>query len=238
MPVGMAWTGLIAITVVQFHRRRVRGTVVSLAATILFTLLGNSDVAGSMIAWLERDYADVRPFALPPFDAVFVMGGGITHARDGTPYLTASGDRVVLGARLYHAGRTPLLVTSGESIPGTADAIDAAAATERVWRELDIPSHAILRIPDVYNSREEIAAYARLTAERGFRRVGLVTSGYHLRRAMRLAGRAGFAAVPLPADRRAVDRSWGGIRSVVPTGWAFAEMHTAAWELVGAATGR
>src|SRR5690606_35385752 len=101
------------------------------------------------------------------FDAVIVLGGGTGSTPRGEAQLGDAGDRVLLGARLYRRGRTPLLVTSGSAIPGVSTH-DSVAATTRIWRELGVPAEAIVEVEGARTTSEEARLHTALVRERGW----------------------------------------------------------------------
>lgn len=241
MPAGLLWLFLGGSFALQVHRRSRLGAGLALVGFVGFTIAGNGYLGAAWLARLEAPYAATDPLALASedgaFDAVFVLGGGTRGAADARPQLSGAGDRVLLGGRLYHAGATPILVASGHTVPGAARQESAAAHTATLWQQIGVPPEAIVTLETPYNTRTEIAAYAELAEERGWERVGLVTSAWHLPRTMALAESAGLDVVPLPADFRGVP-VWDGLNSLVPHAVGFLWMHRAAWETLGAATGR
>ncbi len=79
--------------------------------------------------------------------------------------------------------------------------------------------------------------YADYTREHALTRVGLISSAWHLRRALRLAARHDFDPVPLPADFRG-RVEWFGAYSLIPSGGGAYDIHQACSEFLGAVTGR
>jgi len=238
MPLGLVWTALLGIVLALMLKRRTREAAVALAITAGVTLAGNRPLADLLLGWVEGEYTETLPLETEPFDAVIVLGGGT----DDRPYgdevqLGASGDRVILGARLYHQRSTPILVTSGSPIAGLSDH-DAAAATRRIWLGLGVPGSAIVVIDGARTTGEEARLHAAWIRERGLTRVGLVTSASHMRRALGLFAAEGARVVPIAADVRAESVEWRGFYSLVPEGRAAGDLHTACWELVGRLAGR
>ena len=92
-----------------------------------------------------------------------------------------AGERASRSAELYRAGWAPLVVASGRRLRSYAN------VAELIGRDLEtggVPATAILRFPHrAGNTREEAQALGELVADRGWRRVLLVTSNYHTRRA-------------------------------------------------------
>ncbi len=236
MPTGLLWLAQLAAIVVLWRRRRRRAALAVAGFCLLYTVAGANFTGSALLAWLERDYQE--PAAAGPYDAVFVLGGGTSVTPWGEPALGPSGDRVLRAARTYLRGDTKVLVAAGKSIPGLdqAYARDLSAETRAIWIEMGIPPDAIIRIQGPTATREEIVAFAKLARERGWTRVGLVTSAWHLRRAMGLAERHGLPAVPIAAHLSG--RPVVTPTALIPSGNGFYRVRRASWELLGAALGR
>ena len=230
VPAGALWAATFALTWWLFLHERRRQATVTLVAWCAFTLAGNVWLGQAMIAWLEDGYEPAPPDAR--FDAVMVLGGGSDITPWGTPQLGNAGDRLRVGAQLFTSGRTPLLVSSGSSIPELTqrDVRDLAAETAALWEQMGIPRIAIVQLPGPINTSEEIAELGVLVRDRGWRRVGLVSSGSHLRRAMRLAEASGLPATPIPADVRGQLQP-ASLVGLVPAGGGFHSVQVACKEL-------
>jgi uncharacterized SAM-binding protein YcdF (DUF218 family) len=236
LPLGLFWLGLLVrvlwLAICDDRRRGWRAG----ALFVVVTLLGNEPLGRFLCARLEAPFV-ADPFDQAPFDAVIVLGGGAQIAPHDGYELGSSGDRIFLGARLWVARQTPLLVTTGTSISGFVESLDSTVATRRLWRDLGIPDDAIVAVEGTRTTSEEAAACATLVRERGWRRLGLVTSAWHMRRAEGLFRDAGVDVVPLAADHLGTP-SWDGLYSVVPVGFGAWLQQKAAWEWIGAAVGR
>ncbi len=237
MPAGLAWLGLLAFAC-GLWRRRLRGPAVAAAALwLLATAAGNAWVGSALIDGLQRPYARIDPLAQGRFDAVAVLGGGVEVRNDGRPDLTAAGERAVLGVLLWRAGRTPRLVASGPYEPIAGGGVTSnAAATAVLWEQLGVPPASIVLLQGPRTTTDEVAALAQLVAERGWRRVGLVTSAWHMRRAIRLCARRGLEVTPLPAEALRVPGPQ--LRWLVPQEVGFWRVQHACWEVLGSLAGR
>lgn len=236
MPLGLLWCALFALALALAARMHRRQAALVAAIWIALTIAGNSALAALLMRTVEGEYATMRLHD-GPFDAVIVLGGGTGGRAHREVQLGASGDRVMLGARLYREGATPVLVASGSPIRGFMDH-DSGRAAERIWRDLDIPAEAIVRVDGAQTTSDEARLHSALIRERGWRRVGLVTSASHMTRARGLFEREGVRVIPLPADVRSEDGAWSGLVSAIPNAPAAAQIHAACWELVGRAAGR
>jgi uncharacterized SAM-binding protein YcdF (DUF218 family) len=232
MPATSVWLAIIGIAIaaaIRGQRARALGWVV---VALSLSLVGGRGTAILAMRALEREMTiDWRDE--PPFDAVVVLGGGSwAGVVAGQPELDFSGDRIMLGARLYHRGQARLLVTTGSSATRTRD---CSRETEQIWNDLGIPSDDILRVPEPVNTQQEIAAVARLRDENGWRRIGLVTSAWHMPRALEFCRREGLDVMPLPADHHAFGDHVSTMAAtyLLPRGKGFADLELASWEFVG-----
>lgn len=239
LPPGLVWLAAIVFSAWQIARRDRRRTAQGIAAIVVVTVLGNEPLGAWLMQRLEAPFQQ-DPFAEAPFDAVVVLGGGASSAPHEHYELSPSGDRLLLGARLWHAKQTPLLVATGTKIEGFQMQFDNLHATRTIWRELGVVDSAVVIVDDTRTTAEEAAAVARLVRERRWTRVGLVTSAWHMRRALRLMARQDLGdavVVPLAADHRGTP-TWEGLYSLVPVGQGAWLQQKALWELLGAAVGR
>ena len=237
MPLGLLWLGLLAATAWALSQRSWgRGTLL-LGAWLLLSAAGNGSLGNYLMARLERDHPPPDLGLAGPFEAVFVCGGGTSIRPDGQPQLGSSGDRLLVAATLWKAGRTPLLVSSGSSIPGLGPARDLTAETRAIWRIWGIPEAAVLTLPAPLNTSQEIAAYRALATANGWRRTAVVSSAWHLPRIANLCSAADFHPALIGADYQADAASWSWT-SVVPSVGGMIGVHVALWELVGRAVGR
>jgi uncharacterized SAM-binding protein YcdF (DUF218 family) len=233
MPVGLVWL-LLALGVL-LSRGLIRGG--AMTAFVLYTLAGNAWLGGFLVASLERSFVVADPFAEAPFERVVVLGGG-TDRSLYRPQAGAAGDRVVLGAQLWHAGLTPELITTGRIVEGLTDPRDLSADTQAIWARLGVPVQSIRRLPEPVNTKQEIAALAELSAAEGWQRWGLISSAWHLPRIRALCKAQGLEPVYLSANVQGQVPALDSPLYVVPSVQGFASVHLACWELLGRAVGR
>lgn len=236
MPTGLLWLGLLVATALSWRSRRARVALAVLAVAL--TLLGNEWLGAWLLGTLEAPYVGIDPLAAAsPYDVVFVLGGGTSITATGRPELGSHGDRVRLAAALYHAGLARQLVVSGSGIRGYSGSRDYGAETRRILEQLAIPADAVSVLTGPRNTSEEIRAYAELLESRGPTRAGLVTSAWHLPRAMALSRRQDLRVDPLPADHRGGVPGPSPVR-LVPTARGLFDTTRATWEYLGRLAGR
>jgi uncharacterized SAM-binding protein YcdF (DUF218 family) len=230
LPAGLFWLALLGWSG-WFAATGNRGAALTaLGFALAYAVIGNTWLANRLLQSLECDYIEIDPMDLGPFDAVFVLGGTTSSAPNGQPQLTKSGDRVMLAARMFHRGRTDHLVCSGQRMAGRSE-VDRAPADEvaAIWAELGIPQDRIFRLTG-YHTSDEMRHIRQFVEARGWRRLGLLTSAWHMRRAMSHAEHAGLNLVPIPANFEGVPRGWA-TWSIVPDADAFGRLHFAIREV-------
>jgi uncharacterized SAM-binding protein YcdF (DUF218 family) len=238
LPAGLVWGALIAAAFAAFVRRNDRLAAGAATLAVLHWGAGAPVVGQWLVNQVERPYAAIDPMSLPPLDAAVVLGGG-TRDVDGRPRLDLAGDRVLLGAQLHRAGKVRRLITTGSSIPELGELRDLTKETTELWLSLGVPEADIIRLSRPKNTKQEIAAVKALVdTSTTIETVGLVTSAWHLKRALALADRAGLDAVPMPADVWSEPDVGRDLQDFIPDGTGFYEVHRAGWELLGRAVGR
>ena len=137
--------------------------------------------------------------------ALIVLGGAI---RKGRPALTLS-RRLDTAARLWHDCPQRTIVVTGGPIPSGTDT--EADAMARYLREQRVPASSILRERAARNTRENIEFACALLNERGHTsQICVVSSDYHLWRALREARRVGQQLTPVaaPTPAASVPQQW------------------------------
>jgi uncharacterized SAM-binding protein YcdF (DUF218 family) len=180
------------------------------AATLALTIWPLGDL---LLAPLEGRYP-VAP-ALDRVDGIIVLGGAErtgAYRRWGTPQFDDAGERVMAAVTL--AARFPraqLIFTGGQGawIKGK-DGLGPSRMTRLAWTELGVASERIVLETASRNTAEN----ARLTLERiapaPGQRFVLVTSAFHMPRAMQSFARAGWTNVTAwPVDFRSGDLADG-----------------------------
>jgi uncharacterized SAM-binding protein YcdF (DUF218 family) len=239
MPAGLVWM-LLAACAVQAWRRANRAFAGVLGALFLLdTMAGNVYLGSALLALLERGLPRIDVQHVEGFDAVCILGGGTMEDADGNGELADGGDRLAVAAELVHAGKTALVSASGTRIGAiTSGDSNLADETATLLGGLGVAPAQIIRLASgPVNTAQEVAAYKELIAERGWKRVGLVSSAWHLPRALRLCARIGLVMVPIPADHRNRPPP-PSCFFLVPQEEGFAKVHHACWELLGCWLGR
>ena len=233
LPPGLVWLALMALAGWPGLVRRAR----ALAALVLivYTLAGNAWLGAFLLGRLEAPYAGMsRPSGR--FDAICALGGGSSARPDGRAQLGPAGDRLLVPARLYLSGLAGELVASGRNVTDISGSRSLADDTAEIWRDLGIPQNAITRLSEPRTTQEEIREYRKLITSRQWRRVGVCSSAWHLRRVERICRSQGVDMIPVPADFLSGPLPRSPLYAV-PQARGFQNVQKALWEYLGAATG-
>lgn len=233
MPLGLLWSALALGALFSLVQRRWLLAGLWSAAFVLLTLSGSTWIGDHLMRRLEADIPRTPLSELPPLQAVFVLGGGTSLDASGQPQLGHAGDRLIVAAKLFRLGKTPLVISSGSGFPGIDAERDLASETAHLWRDLGIPPSAIEELPGPINTIQEIEAYRDLCHARGWTNVALVSSAWHLPRALRICQGVGLTVVPIGADWCGTDARLS-VFTLMPTGYGAATVHRACWEWFGA----
>ena len=200
MPYSLVAMGLLAalIAVWRDQRKWLRWLVGGLL--LLHYGGGNGVISQYLLLTLEEPFQTQRTYELEPFDAIVVLGGGTDEARNGYAESSLAGDRIVVAARVYHAGLTPRIICTGDRFDTLGvDAMSPANEAEEILIGLGIPKEHIERVGGQTTSAEMVNLTKVIQPNQ---RVGLVTSAWHLGRAMKLSKTQGLDFTPIPADFR------------------------------------
>jgi uncharacterized SAM-binding protein YcdF (DUF218 family) len=207
MPPASLAVGLMVGLGLMLLRRRRLGRLVMVLSIGETLLMSFPPVADELMGHLE-DQARVAALASPRccFDAIVVLGGGIKPAMPPDrldPTLDEAADRMWLGARLFHSSIAPRIIVSGGSYLAQHGAPEttAAEAMRGFLLDLGVPDKAIVIEDRALNTIENIR-YVHDIVKDG--RVALVTSAYHMPRALRIAVNAKLDVAAFPTDFRAL----------------------------------
>lgn len=172
--------------------------ITAISCLLLAYLLGSPLIARHLAAALEEQYSPSTPPAPGHFDAIVVLGGGIYPKgtlRSGDELSHWSLERTLCGAELYQHGYAPSLLFSGGdgAIFGTGP--KEAPAMKQLAMRAGVPAQAIELENVSRTTYEGAVAVGRILEAKS---VLLVTSAFHMPRALALFRKQGVDATPSP----------------------------------------
>lgn len=148
---------------------------------------------------LEKDYANLAGYGccenFPAVSAIVDLGGGMSFNTNKFPYVQGPAGRAWQSARLWKAGKAPIVIPTGQGIADT-DAV--------LLRDLGVPESAI-KVENFARNTEEHPKYlAEMLGASETNRVKIivVTSAWHLKRAMLMFEKYGphLDVIPCPGE--------------------------------------
>ena len=193
--------GLVLLVVLR--RKRFGGLFILLGLGLL-ALAGFTNIGALLLLPLENHHP--RPTAFPDnASGVIVLGGGtvnsVSTARQ-TYTLSDAGERYVEALRLAQAHPdVPLLVSGGVGVL-LADRETDAQSVKRMFDGFALGTAQVRYEPFSRNTYENARNSAALLDPQPDAPYVLITSAYHMPRAVKLFQKARFTVVPWPVDFR------------------------------------
>jgi uncharacterized SAM-binding protein YcdF (DUF218 family) len=220
MPLGLLGCGVGAFCVLALIGWRWLARL-ALTIGIAPTLLLSFEPVGYGLLRSLEDDARAAAAGSPAccYDYIVVLGAGVIVAAPPmrpNPELTDTSDRLWYAARLFRGGTAPRIVVSGGSYAGQRGrpAQTEAEAMRELLVDFGVPADRIVMEGKALNTIENMRNVRTVV---GDGKVALVTSAFHMPRALKLARKAGLNVTPFPADWRVIPAALTWWECVVPS---------------------
>jgi uncharacterized SAM-binding protein YcdF (DUF218 family) len=213
-------------------RARAARALLVLAALVVYA--GSISLVGdALLGPLEHRYPPLHPDPPPPAAAYVVVLGGGYAPHDGVPVTAAlnadSLARIVEGVRLALRLDDARLVVSGGAPAGQSA---SARGYADIARALGISQASLIVVDTPLDTHAEARSIAAVVGAASFI---LVTSAYHMPRAMLEMQRAGLAPIAAPTGQLVQGRYAADLRAWLPTSGGLRKVERALHEYVGLA---
>ena len=200
LPIFVLPLGWVVILLVVALLRRKHWPLI--AALVVLYLSSMPVVGNALTRRLESSYPAVPIAQAETADAIVPLGGffGAAACEGCVPNVGEAGERLEAGIILLQNKKAPWLVFTGGRVPWSKQTEVEGEASKRVAVARGLPAEQILVTGEVGNTLDEAHAVAKLMRERGWRKIILVTSAWHMPRSARLFRKAGVDFVPFPVD--------------------------------------
>jgi uncharacterized SAM-binding protein YcdF (DUF218 family) len=187
-----------------FFGRRWKGLLAVFFSFVILVVAG-SPISKRVYAEHERSFPVMPVESSPPGGAIVVLGGdvGIPNSPRVTSQL--NGNRLIHAYRLYQAGKAPVILISGGNVFPQEGLEPEAFYSRRLLEEFGVPSDAILVERDSRNTHENAVRTRKILGAIGIDRILLVTSSFHMKRAVLTFEKSGFDVIPSPSGISVVD---------------------------------
>lgn len=173
-----------------------------LAGALILLFFALSPVSNAMLYRLEHASPSTYRSDVT-YDAVILLGGlgdERVTAETGQPAYNDNVERLVATHRLLADGRARFAVVSGAAMNASLVDSGEARVLARQLAAWGIEPSRVIVEEQARNTHENAVYSKRIASERGFEKVLMVTSAFHMRRAVEC-----FEAVGMKVDTLAVD---------------------------------
>ena len=191
------WILILLIMAVFIKNNRYKRSTI-LAATIVFLLFSNSFLLNKVAAsW------DIKPVILPKqtYSCALVLGGYISEYDKNTGFFNGAADRFIQALKLKESGTALHLLFTGGNASLTPDGFVEGNWLRQELQPYHFADSTLLFETQSRNTIENIRfSKAILQAKHLPPPYLLVTSAFHMRRALLVCKKAGLQVVPFPCD--------------------------------------
>ncbi|MBX9652397.1 YdcF family protein [bacterium] len=204
-PINIVLFLLVLALLCRRRAPKLSGWSLFLGVALLY-VSANELTAFLFMRGLEHQYPVITSTDVPPAEAIVALGGTVYPIK--YPRVEAeeiSGSRMLRVSRLYHAGKAPVIVCSGGTLYKSSLGTERSEAEDirDVLMSHQVPESALLLEKSSWNTNENAKATAKILREKGIKKIILVTSAFHMPRAVALFEREGFEVIAAPSDARA-----------------------------------
>jgi uncharacterized SAM-binding protein YcdF (DUF218 family) len=219
----------IVCCLLAWRGRRKAAMVVAASSAALLYLLSTGLVANLLLAPLENAYPPLS--SAQGARAVVVLGGGYNDLSPeyGRGVLTPiSEKRAVYGLELADRYGLPLVFSGGKGLDSGTAGSEAEAAGD-LWRRLGVSADRISLETESVDTKANARGVVSLAGKGPFL---LVTSAFHMPRAMLAFEKTGASVIAAPTDYRVKRRAAGWV-DLLPDTYQLDLSRTALHEYVG-----
>lgn len=170
LPPGILIIIFLLIFVLEKKRKFIR--FLTLFSALFVYLISIEPVKDLLLYPLEKGYTVSEKLNA---DVIVILGGGVYSLG----YLKEdTSNRVFTGYMVYKKTKLPLIV-SGGALEGKAESSTMA----EILKEFGVEEDKIIQENKSINTRDNALNVAKICKERGFKKIILITSAYHMKRA-------------------------------------------------------
>lgn len=235
LPPGIFILIILLLGIYLYKKSKVIANLSALAAILLY-LCSTSLIANTLMNSLEARYSPPKSL---DGDVLIMLGGGQTL---GTPDVNGEGNltgdganRLLTTAMLYHTTHLPIILSSGPLYKMDGALTSQSLIAKRQLVNLGVPAKEIITENNSLNTWQNAENTAKILDSHHFTKPVLITSAYHMPRAVDDFRRLGISVIPFPAGYYA-DRGIGlSFSSFLPSAGALSATETVLKEYLGMA---
>lgn len=199
LPVGLTLSLLLLALLARLLGWARLSMTAAVAAIALLWISSTPVIASRLVSTLESRYPMITVDSAPALDCAVVLGGMLRETPRGVSFNEAV-ERATQAALLYRAGKAKTLIVAAGNIDFLQEGRPEAELLVEFLGLLGVGRIAILVDDSSRNTHENAVNSRPLVAQAGCAGTYLVTSAFHMPRAMAVFGKAGLEVTPFPVD--------------------------------------
>jgi uncharacterized SAM-binding protein YcdF (DUF218 family) len=214
LPPGIFIVLLFLLGLWFIRKKRFRMGLLQISIGILMWVAALGPLAYELFENLESEFPMPKN---PTGDVIVLLGGGINDAAKdlsgiGIPSSSLL-ERIVAAVRLHKRIGAPVIASGGSAFD---QKISEAAVIKRYLMALDVPENMIILENKSRDTHENAKYTKKICDKAGYTSPILVTTAYHLRRAVRSFEKAGLSVVAVPVGARTGGKKPFHFRNLLP----------------------
>ena len=215
----------------RWRRRRAFG----IAGLVVLMVMSTVPVSNALVWSVEHQSKSTYREDVT-YDTVVLLGGIVDEeasAASGQPSYNENVERLVMTHRLLQDGKAKTAIVSGAAMDPKLAQWGEAVALGRQLEAWGIAKDRIIIEDQARNTRENAIHSQTIARARGFERVLIVTSAFHMPRAAECFSAVGMKVDTLSVDFRGHERFGGALAEWLPRAHSLAVSSAVVRELFG-----
>ena len=235
MPIALSLLAALLAGLFILQKKRALSLGFLFAAIAILWLSSLPVIADRLLWSLEKQHLPVVMADIPAADCIIVLGGalGVAAYPRVNLELTDAVDRVYQAAKMFQMGKAGKVIVTAGNQPWARKLRAEADMIRELLQEWGVPASAILLDRESRNTRENALNGATLVREAGCKSNLLVTSAWHMPRALASFEAVGVTVFPVSVDVRMVYGEAGTVAQFIPRADAQAATSQAILEWMG-----
>jgi len=194
---------------------------ISFVGILIFLICSLPIVSDNLIYYLEKDYQPINISTIEDADAIVVLSGmtiPIKKNNDLIYEFNDSIDRILAGIKLIKKNKAPYLILTRGKVPWSTGKPEGEVLLNFAL-DFEIKKQKMILTENVQNTDQEAKAVKKLFPNKD-QKIILVTSAFHMTRAIKVFQAVGVDVVPFPVDFQTSDKKFTLI-DLIPQALAF-----------------